>query len=80
MREKRLEQGTTCQSQAVTNATAPDLHNDPFTEEHIKPREINQKLPVIQKTRRKNLITHCTHEKRFESLKGDTHEVYHNVF
>ena len=80
MREKKLEQPTTRQSQVAMNVPLGDITNVQLNGQHIGLERINPAPRAKEKTDEKKLIIHYTHEKRLESLKRDMHKIYNNVF
>jgi hypothetical protein len=50
-------------------------------EDHCIQLQHNQPSPTMAPLKKeKQLIIHCTHEKRLVSLKRDMHDIYHDVF
>ena len=80
MREKKLGQPTTRQSQVAMNVAVGDITNVQLNGQHIGLEQINPALRTNEKTDEKKLIIHYTHEKRLESLKRDMHKIYNDVF
>jgi hypothetical protein len=83
MRQKLLGQPTQRQSQAALSAATADIENDqtdePTTEkEKTTTTTTTANRPIYNKDDK--LFVHYTHEKRFQSLKRDMHEVYQNTF
>ena len=80
MRKKQLGQPTTRQPQIAIDVDSANIVTDQSNGQHDKPKEINQKPPATEKTSGNKLIVHYTHEKRFDSLKPEMHQIYHDVF
>ena len=80
MRQKLLGQPTQRQSQAALGAATADIDNDQ-TDETIPAKE-DATTTTNQSIYNKDdkLFVHYTHEKRFQSLKRDMHQVYQNTF
>ena len=65
------------QSQVALNAATADIDNDPTDDQIIPPPpKPNNQCNNGEKT----LFVHCTHEKRFTSMKRDMHKVYDDIF
>ena len=80
MREKKLGQPTTRQSQVAMNVAVGDISNVQLNGQQIGLEQVNPASRAKEKTDEKKLIIHYTHEKRLESLKRDMHKIYHDVF
>ena len=80
MREKKLGQQTTRQSQVAMDVAVGDITNVQLNGQHIGLEQINATSRAKAKTYEKKLIIHYTHEKRLESLKRDMHKIYLDVF
>jgi hypothetical protein len=72
MHHKLLGQPTPRQSQVELISSTADLDNDQ-TDDHI-----NQAPTTISKDNK--LFVHYTHEKRFQPLKRQMHQVYEDIF
>ena len=80
MREKQLAQPTTRQSQIAMDVDSANIITDQSNGQHNKPEGINQEPRATEKTSGNKLIVHYTHEKRFDSLKREIHQIYRDVF
>ncbi len=79
MRHKLLGQPTPRQSQRALSAAMADIDNDQTDDQLIESRTVIDKPPV-NNDNNNNLFVHYTHEKRFQTLKRDMHQVYDDIF
>jgi hypothetical protein len=81
MRQNLLGQPRQRQSQAALSAATADIENDQTDEPTTEKENITTTTadrPIYNKDDK--LFVHYTHEKCFQSLKRDMHQVYQNTF
>jgi hypothetical protein len=80
MRQNLLGQPTQRQSQVALSAATADIDNDQ-TDEQIMEKEKNTTTTNKQIYNKEDkFFVHYTHEKRFQSLKRDMHQLYEETF
>lgn len=80
MRSQLLLKPTTRQSQLAINAASIHLDHDPVSHQSTIPKDIPVKSTSKINQDEKKMITHYTHERRFESMKRDMHKIYDDIF
>ena len=82
MRHKLLGQPTPRQSQVAWSAATADVDNGQKTNDQYVQATTTTTITTTHKPEihDKNLFIHYTHEKRFQSMKRDMHDVYDHVF
>jgi hypothetical protein len=80
MREHSLGLPTNRQSQVEMDVDSTNILTDITNMQQRAPTAINQKSRATEKAKEKKLIVHYTHEKRFDSLKREMHQIFHDVF
>ncbi|CAF3604374.1 unnamed protein product [Rotaria socialis] len=86
MRNKIRNLPTARQSQVSISAATADIDNDQTDEPQNEPTVTTTATTTVpeqkkkEHTRGNKLIVHYTHEKRFQTFKSDTHQVYDNTF
>lgn len=80
MRENKLGLPTNRQSQADIILESTNILNNMKNIQPRVPTENNQNLQATEEAKEKKLIVHYTHEKRFDSLKREMHQIYQDVF
>ena len=80
IREKKLGQPTTRQSQIAINVATANIDNASMSNQRNGPTPSNSKPRAAAKPYGSKLIIHYTHEKRFHSMKREMHQIYDDVF
>jgi hypothetical protein len=77
MHTKLISEPTQRQSQIVLSAATADLDNDQTDDQILKEPTTTDRKPTNYGDQ---FFVHYTHEKRFNTLKKDMHQVYDDVF
>jgi hypothetical protein len=79
-RENSLGLPTNRQSKVKMDVDSTNIPTDITNKQQRAPTEINRRSRATEKAKQKKLMVHYTHEKRFDSLKREMHQIYHDVF
>ena len=83
LRHKILGLVTTRPSQVDARASIADVNNDALNEEDTRPTTTTTTMKsttVVNETHEDRLIVHYTHERRFERMKRQMHQIYDATF
>jgi RNase adaptor protein for sRNA GlmZ degradation len=83
LRNKILGLVTTRQSQVATSASIADVNNDQLNEQDIRPTTTTTTMKsttVVNERHENRLIVRYTHERRFEPMKRQMHQIYYATF
>ncbi len=81
MRHKIMDQPTALQSKVARSVATADIGNDQIDGKTTELKEVSDdKTEKKSKNSKGKLFIHYTHEKRFESLPRNMHQVFENVF
>ena len=80
IRNRILRQPSTRQSQTAMNAATIHINNDGLDQSAVPAEQLPIEMKATRAAHEHDLIVHFTHEKRFQSLKRDMHEIYDGVF